>query len=134
MAFPYLELFLGLLAVYLVYSALVRLDPRYPIVAALLLLVAAAVADAANQVNLANTLAEYVFCLLAGGVVLLLVDHVRSPAPPSPSGSTSGEAPTQAATETAHEGDGPPDQALDGLEEQLVPPVDAPGAENDDHE
>jgi hypothetical protein len=135
-AFPYLDLFLGLFAVYLVYSALVRLDARYPIGAALLLLVVAAVADAANAVDLANTLAEYVFCLLAGGVLLLLVEHVRSPAASSAPAGGSGEGPTTegAPTEPTDQGDLSSDQSLHGLKEQLVPPVDASGGDDDYHE
>jgi hypothetical protein len=76
-AFPLLEIFLGLLAVYMVYSEWTGLDSRYPIVAALILLVVTAVVDAAGNLSAANTLAEFVFFLLAAGVILLLIDHVR---------------------------------------------------------
>jgi hypothetical protein len=90
---PYTEIFVGLLLVYLAYSVWARLDGRYPIGAALALLVVTAVVDAAGNVSAANALAEYVFFLLAGGVVLLLIEHVRAhPAseapPPSGSGGT----------------------------------------------
>ncbi len=83
MTLPYTDLFLGLLAAYMVYSAWARLDSRYLIAGALVLLVAAAVVDAAGATAVANTLAVYVFLLLAGGVVLLLVDHVREERRPS---------------------------------------------------
>lgn len=76
MTFPFVPAFLVLLAVYMVYSAWARLDPRYPIGAALLLLVVTAIVDAAGSTGVANTLAEFVFFLLAAGVVLLLLDHV----------------------------------------------------------
>ena len=94
MTLPYTEIFLGLLAGYMVYSAWARLDSRYLIAGALVLLVAAAIVDAAGAAAVANTLAVYVFLLLAGGVVLLLVDHVREERRPSatePAGSQRGE-------------------------------------------
>lgn len=77
MTFPYVPAFLGVLVVYMVYSEWVRLDSRYLVAGALVLLVATALVDAAGDTGTANTLAEFVFFLLAGGVVLLLVDHVR---------------------------------------------------------
>jgi hypothetical protein len=76
---PYTDLFLGLLAVYMVYSVWTRLDSRYPIACALVLLVVAAVVDASGASGAANTIAVYVFFLLAAGVILLLIDHVREP-------------------------------------------------------
>jgi hypothetical protein len=92
--FPYTGVFLGLLGAYMIYSEWARLDSRYLIAGALVLLVVAAVVDAAGATGAANTIAVYVFFLLAGGVVLLLVDHVRegrpAPAtslPPSEGGS-----------------------------------------------
>jgi peptidoglycan/LPS O-acetylase OafA/YrhL len=75
--FPYVPAFLLLLAAYMVYSEWARLDSRYLIAGALVLLVATALVDAAGSTDLANTLAEFVFFLLAGGVLLLLVDHLR---------------------------------------------------------
>lgn len=97
MAFPYTDLFVGLLGAYMVYSVWARLDSRYPIAAALVLLVAAAVVDASGATGAANTLAVFVFFLLAAGVVLLLVDHVRegrplAPKEPPPSEGGSGGA------------------------------------------
>ena len=77
MTFPYTAGFLILLVAYLAYSEWAGLDSRYLIAGALALLVATALVDAAGSTDLANTLAEFVFFLLAGGVVLLLVDHVR---------------------------------------------------------
>lgn len=77
MNFPYAEAFLALFLAYMVYSAWAGIDPRYPIGAALALLVATAIVDALGDVATANTLAEYVFFLLGGGVILLLIDHVR---------------------------------------------------------
>ncbi len=69
--------FLGLLLIYMIYSEWVKLDSRYLVGAALLLLIITAVVDAAGATGVANTLSAYVFYLLAGGVMLLLVDHVR---------------------------------------------------------
>lgn len=78
MGFPYDAVFLGLLVVYLVYSAWQRLDSRYPIIAALVLLVVTAIVDAAGASGEADTLAIFVFFLLAGGVLLLLIDSFRT--------------------------------------------------------
>ena len=99
---PYTAIFLGLLVAYLAYSVWARLDGRYPIAAALALLVATAVVDAAGDTNAANSLAEFVFFLLAGGVVLLLIEHVRGrPAPERsvPSASGAPQSPAAEATE-----------------------------------
>jgi len=134
MDIPYTTIFVGLLLAYLVYSVWARLDGRYPIGAALVLLVVTAVVDAAGEVDAANSLAEYVFFLLAGGVVLLLIEHVRDRAgSPSanPSGSTTPEGVSPEATE---ERKGPADQLLDGLEEKAVPVVDRTGGKDEDHE
>lgn len=81
MAFPFVPLFLGLLVAYMAYSEWARLDSRLLIASALVLLVVTALVDAAGSTGLANTLAEFVFFLLAAGVVLLLIDHVRDGAP-----------------------------------------------------
>lgn len=91
---PYTEIFLGLLLAYMVYSVWARLDGRYPIAAALVLLVVTAVVDAAGDATTANSLAEYVFFLLAAGVVLLLVEHVRE-RPTRPAATSSGPTTTQ---------------------------------------
>lgn len=77
MGIPYDAVFLALLAVYLVYSVWQRVDSRYPIVAALVLLVITAIVDAAGASGEADTLAVFVFFLLAGGVLLLLIDSFR---------------------------------------------------------
>lgn len=133
MAVPYLEIFLGIFALYLVYSVVVRLDPRYPIAGALILLVATAVTDAAGATTQANTLAEYVFLLLAGGVLLLLVDHARRPAADDREGAA-GSAPADPAAaqpaEAADEREGTAEEPLDRRQEQLVAVVDAPRRED----
>lgn len=85
MTFPFVPTFLGVLLVYMVYSEWARLDSRYLVAGALVLLVATAIVDAAGATATANTLAEFVFFLLAGGVVLLLVDHVRDRPKSAPS-------------------------------------------------
>lgn len=91
MTFPYIPAFLVLLVAYMAYSEWARLDSRYLIAAALLLLVATALVDAAGATDIANALAEFVFFLLAAGVVLLLVDHVRDATPArDPPGGDSG--------------------------------------------
>lgn len=121
MTFPYTDLFLALLGAYMVYSQWARLDSRYPIAGALVLLVVAAVVDAAGATDAANTIAVYVFFLLAGGVVLLLIDHVRdgrSPRPAPPDRSESGGDRTE--DPPAHPADGrqpTAEEPLHGLEQ-----------------
>lgn len=134
-AFPFVPVFLVLFLAYMVYSEWARLDSRYPIAAALGLLVVTAVVDASGAVGVANTLAEFVFFLLAGGVVLLLVDHVREGRATPTTADDSGlrPRPTEAA-DPAKEREGPPHETLDRPEQELVPLVDAPGEENDHDE
>ena len=133
MDIPYTTIFVGLLVAYLVYSAWARLDGRYPIGAALVLLVVIAVVDAAGNVAAANSLAEFVFFLLAGGVVLLLIEHVRDR--PEVAVTNSGTAaPESVAAEAPEERKGTADQSLDRLEEKPVPFVDRPGGEHRDDE
>lgn len=126
MAFPYSELFLGLLLAYMVYSAWTRLDARYPIAAALVLLVVTAVVDALGATDSANTLAEYVFFLLGGGVVLLLVEHVReSRGPPAPAATSSAELAHPPARDAPREAEPGSDESLRRLPSPVVPRVDA---------
>ncbi len=109
MAFPYVPVFLALLLAYMVYSQWARLDSRFPIAGALVLLVAAALVDAAGDDPAANILAEFVFFLLAAGIVLLLLDHARAG-----SGSTSASTARDAeATDPPQERQGPPEETLD---------------------
>lgn len=101
MAFPYEAVFVALLGAYMVFSEWEGLDSRYPIVAGLVLLVAAAIADAAGAASTANTLAVYVFFLLGAGVILLLVDYVRQARNrPGPVEATRPTDPASASTET----------------------------------
>ncbi len=120
MALPYEAIFLGLLIAYMIYSQWIRLDSRYPIAGALLLLVVAAVADALGQSGAANTLAIYVFFLLAGGVLLLLLDHVREERQKAVAAhGTSAPAwrqPGQPTAESPHEGQGSAQQAFNDLQ------------------
>ena len=137
MAFPYVDLFLGLLAVYLVYSVWAGLDGRYPVAAALVLLVATAGVDATGATATANILAEFSFFLLVGGVVLLLIEHVRSERRARTgrrSASVPEAVPGGEATEATHEGDRPPEHSLDDLEQEPVPPVDASGQGHEENE
>lgn len=134
MGVSYTDLFLILLAAYSIYSVIVRLDPRYPVAGALLLLVAAAVADAGGSTATANSLAEFCFLLLAAGVLLLLIEHLREargspvaiPVDLVPGREVAGEA-----TDPGHRSAEDP---FDRLEQQSVPPVDAPGNDHDDEE
>jgi hypothetical protein len=130
-AFPYTEVFLGLLVAYMVYSFWARLDARYPIGAALVLLVITAVVDAVGNSATANTLAEYVFFLLGAGVVLLLLDHFRERRPAA-AGTDTGLVPARepVPAEAAQERKGASEDALHGLEQQPVPVVDAVGDQN----
>ena len=136
MAFPYTEVFLGLLLAYMVSSVWARLDARYPIAAALVLLVVTAVVDAAGEGASANTLAEYVFFLLGAGVVLLLIEHVRK-APDT--GTTAGRVGSESPADTvsadpSHPGEGHAEDSLHGVEQEPVPLVHALRDEDQDDE
>lgn len=134
MSFPFVEVFLGLLAVYLVYSVWAGLDPRFPIAAALVLLVVTAVVDALGDTASANVLAEYVFFLLGAGVLLLLIDHVReSRASGRPADGLSGTTGAVASPPT-DPGKGATPPSRDRLEDQPVPFVRAPRQEYDEDE
>ena len=131
MSFPYVEVFLALLVAYMGYSIWAGLDARYPIAAALALLVSTAIVDASGDTSAANTLAEYVFFLLGGGVVLLLIEHVResrhsAASPTESAGGSKGDS-----SEAPEQGKGTPGHPLDRLEEQPIPVVDAAGHEHE---
>jgi len=131
---PYAAIFGGLLLVYMAYSVWARLDGRYPIAAALVLLVVTAVVDALGNGGLADTLAEFVFFLLAAGVVLLLVEHLRdrprtaAPAP-TPVLPAQGVPP-----DPSEQREGPTEQPLEGLQQEAVPVVHGPGDDHRDDE
>lgn len=129
MSFPYVVVFLVLLGTYMVYSVWAELDARYPIVAGLVLLVAAAAVDAAGDLATANVLAEYAFFLVGAGVVLLLIDRARE----SRKEAASGSAPPQGEpAQSAGEREGTTDDPLHGVQEEPVPIVDAPGQHDQD--
>jgi len=131
---PYTAVFVGLLLAYMVYSVWVRLDGRYPIGAALALLIVTAVVDALGATNAADTLAEYVFFLLGAGVVLLLIEHLRE-RPKSTAVASAPSLPAESVpTEPPQQGQGSPEKALDGLEEKTVPVVDGSGDQDRHHE
>lgn|GEM_PF-1512056 len=134
MSFPFVEAFLALLAAYMGYSVWAGLDPRYPIGAALVLLVATAAVDALGSTAAANTLAEYVFFLLGAGVLLLLVDHVRESRDHSASAGSLATLPQGKPAQSAEQGQGTTDHPLDRFQEQTVPIVDAPGREHEHDE
>lgn len=119
---PYTYVFGALLLIYMVYSQWAGLDSRYPIAAALVLLVGAAIVDASGASAVANTLSVFVFLLLAAGVVLLLADHVRASRRAARSGADATAAqPPEAAEEVQATSEDP----LHGLEEQLVSRIHA---------
>jgi hypothetical protein len=125
---PFASIFVVLLLVYLGYSVWARLDGRYPIGAALALLVVTAIVDAAGQTDLANTLAEYVFFLLAGGVVLLLIEHLRGRS--RAAGTEPALAAQRVPSQPPEEGKRSADEPFHGLEEQPVAVVDGAGHED----
>lgn len=128
MAFPYEEVFLALLVIYAIYSQWARLDSRYPVAAALVLLVVTAAVDAAGASAVANTLAVYVFFLLTAGVLLLLVDHVRA-GRGRPRELPAAEAPTPL-PDTPHQPERSAEHPFGDLQEQPVATVDAPGQQD----
>jgi len=119
MTVPYSLVFFALLAGYVLYSFWARLDARYPIVAALLLLIATAFTDAAGAVSLANTLGEYVLFLLAAGVVLLLLEHLVEPRDGPDAGASLGPAgaTVRPRAEPVQQLDPPAQQVLDRPEQ-----------------
>ena len=104
----YTEVFLGLLAVYVIYSLVTKLDGRLPVGAALVLLVVAAVLDSTGASGTANTLASYVFFLLAAGVFLLVVEHLRERRAAERSGVAPAGQPAAESREAPNEGDPTP--------------------------
>lgn len=136
MTFPFVPAFLVLLLVYVVYSEWAGLDSRFLLGAALGLLVVTAIVDAAGATATASTLSEYVIFLLAGAVVLLLVDHLRSRwwSDGGPGGRSRLRAGDPKTSEPTHERQRSTDQPFDGPEEQPVPLVHRPGREDDEHE
>ncbi len=137
MTFPYLLLFGILLLVYLGYSFWQRLDPRYPVGAALVLLEVTAFTEAFGASPQADTLAEFVFLLLVGGAILILLDRFRARRELLPDGSSSDRRARVAEEEPTDPTDqrkGPSEEPLDHLEQQSVPPVDAPGGHHDEDE
>lgn len=119
--FPYTEVFLGLLLAYMVYSVWARMDARYPIAAALALLVVTAVVDALGDYASANTLAEFVFFLLGAGVVLLLIEHVRENprrSTTSVEGGGSGSAPDAAPPDPPHSDERDAAESFDRVEQE----------------
>jgi len=64
-------------AIYIVIFAILRLDARIGIGAALALLVTAAIILAIGNGDLANRLVMYACYFLASGGVLLLIEHIR---------------------------------------------------------
>ncbi len=112
MTVPYSTVFLGLLLAYMIYSQWARLDSRLPIAAALGLLVITAIVDALGNVTIANVFAEYVFFLLAGGVVLLLADHVRESREADRGGSPQADGPQGGSADPMEERQRATDQHL----------------------
>jgi len=127
---PYTAIFVGLLVAYMVYSVWARLDGRYPIGAALALLVVTAIVDASGATETANTLAEFVFFLLGGGVVLLLIEHLRERAAPKPPTAPESLPPESVPSEPPEERKGTTQEPFERLEQQPVAVVDGPGHED----
>ncbi len=134
MEFPYLELFGALLLVYLGYSYWQQLDPRYPVGAGLVLLIATALVEAGGADAAADLLAEFVFLLLLGGAVLLLLERFRRPAHPREISGAGGPGGEEQAPDTTDERERATQDPLDHLQQQPVAPVDAPGGEDDQDE
>jgi hypothetical protein len=128
----YILAFVGLLAAYVAYSLWARLDPRWPIGAALVLLLVAAIVDAAQQVGAANVLAEFVVFLLGAGVLLLLLEHARDARHPDRASGSPARDPE--ATDPPQQGDRPAEEPLDRPEEEPVALVDAAGQEHHEQE
>ncbi len=134
MDFPYTAIFLVLLIVYMVYSQWVRLDSRYPIGGALVLLVAAAIADAFGAVQGANSLAIFAFFLLSAGVILLLIDYLRGHQPATPFDQARSAVTQTPRPEPSEEIEPATNHPLHRLEEQSIPQVETTRRQHDRHE
>lgn len=129
MAGTYQIAFAVVLLVYLGTSYWARLDPRWPIVGAIGLVGAAALATAVGDAALATTLAPYALLLIAGGVVLLLIAPGAEPSAGPPAGGPSAQS-----SEGSNEGDRTPQDPLDHLQQHPVPVIDRAGDHDDEHE
>jgi hypothetical protein len=135
MPFPLLATFGVLLVLYMACSLWARLDPRYLIAGGVALLVATACTEAAGYSSAANVLAEYVFLLLGGGVILLLVEpFLRNTRPSTPPLSERPPDAEEHPPDPAEQGNLSSQQALDHLEQQPVAFVDAAGGHDDQQE
>lgn len=77
MTLSFLLIFVLLLPVYLVSAEWAKLDSRYPLAMAVLLLGAALVIASAGNLKVASALTPYVFYLLAGGAVAVGISQLR---------------------------------------------------------
>ncbi len=74
----FLALWLVIVSAYAGYSLWARLDPRYLLGAALLMVIAAAVLEALGDVAAANALAVDTFFAFLAGLVVLVLDRAIS--------------------------------------------------------
>lgn len=73
------ELAFFILLFYIPISLKFKLDPRYPVGSAIVVLVLCTVSLAQGFENYANRMAIYAYYFLVIGVILLLIDYIRSP-------------------------------------------------------
>jgi hypothetical protein len=111
----YVLAFVGLLAAYLAYAAYARLDPRWPILGAFVLLVAGAALDASGNPNGAELLGVDAFLALLGGLVAMALTAPGGPGRLAAPGA-----------EPVDEREPEADPPLDDLEEHPVAVVDRP--------
>lgn len=77
MSVSYLEVFVALLVLYCGWSWRVKLDPRYPVVLAVVIAVGAAALQILGNHPVAVTLTVFTVLLVIAGVALFLVEYVR---------------------------------------------------------
>jgi hypothetical protein len=84
-------MFLVVVIIYVDYSLHARFNPRYPILLAIVLLVAIAISEANGDDSGADLLSVYAFILLCGGFVLLVIDHFETELTKRPARGTRGQ-------------------------------------------
>lgn len=77
MALPDYVVFIVVLSAYIWWSERAGLDSRYPFFMAIGLLVAGVLTEMSRDYAAALVLSEFVFFLIAGGIVTLIIDHLR---------------------------------------------------------
>jgi hypothetical protein len=127
---PFQGVFLALLLLYGAYSIGAGLNPRWPLYGALLVLVAAAVADGVRATDAANGLALDVVFLLIAGVGLTAFDRWR----PRTRSAASAPSPNPPGADPSQQLQAAAEHPLHDLQGEAVAVVHAPREQDDQNE